>query len=87
MDESLSELAEKFELLMDQGQELLGRYVDSKNGEVVFQDLLDHIKSVQRVQGEMQNLMIVGVVRLYKRCRKSKIEKNIAELGFFEAGD
>jgi len=77
MEKSLSELVEELELLQAKGELLLMHY--GKN-EVVFQDLVDHIKSTQKVQGEIQNLMIVGMTRFYGRCKIAKQDKSGVEL-------
>lgn len=81
MEESLSKLCEKFEMLLLEGSMKKMLY---KEGKLTFKDLLTHINSIQRVQGEIQNLMILQITRFYGSCKVVKQEKIVAELGYSE---
>jgi len=47
---------------------------------MTFQHLLDHIKSLQKIQGEIENLAILSVARLYGHCKVVRQNKTAAEL-------
>ena len=92
MEESLDRLADKFEMLISKGLLLQMEYED---GTVTFPELMDHVRVVQKVQGEIENLMILQVTRFYGRCKvlrdkkssmelKSDEKKIISQLGFPE---
>ena len=101
-NEDLEAMAKEFLELLVKGEQLQKAYSrgepiieEAEQEPVMFQDLLDHIKSIQRVQGEIQNLMIVLTTRFYGKCkvirdRKTRTElererkRNITQLGFGE---
>jgi hypothetical protein len=76
MEKSLHELSDQFEMLMNEGLLLQGQY---EEGETTFPALLDHIRSIQKVQGEIQNLMILQVTRFYGRSKVLRDKKTVTE--------
>lgn len=79
MDENFIKLVEEFEVLQSKGLLLLVKYEENT---ITFQDLLDHVKSLQKVQGQIDNMMILSVTRFYGKCKVARQNKNIKELGF-----
>lgn len=79
MDENFIKLVEEFEVLQSKGLLLLVKYEENT---ITFQDLLDHVKSLQKVQGQIDNMMILSATRFYGKCKVARQNKNIKELGF-----